>query len=48
MFKSLTEQIGKVTQSISTFEFQNELLRKENADLQELVKGIQSENQMIK
>lgn len=44
----LTEHFGRLTQSISKFEHQNEILKNENADLKELIKGMKGENEMLK
>lgn len=43
----LTDSLEKITISISTFEYQNDILRKENAEIKQLVKGLENENKTI-
>lgn len=45
-FQQLTDSLEKITASISAFEFQNELLRKENGDLKEVLKVAEAERQI--
>lgn len=42
-FKTLTDSLEKITVSMSAFEYQNELLRKENAELKNVVKILESD-----
>ena len=47
LFMQLTDSLEKITMSISSFEYLNDMLRKENNEMKELIKGLQNENKQI-
>lgn len=47
IFTQLTDALEKITMSMSSFEYQNEMLRNENTEMKQLVKGLENENKTI-
>lgn len=43
-FKTLTDSLEKITVSMSAFEYQNERLKKENADLSNIIKTLENDS----
>lgn len=47
IFTQLSQSLEKITISMSSFEYQNEMLRKENAEMKQLIKALENENKLI-
>lgn len=47
IFSQLTDSLEKITMSMSSFEYQNEVLRKDNTEMKQLMKGLENENKSI-
>lgn len=45
--KKLMDSLEKITISMSAFEYQNEMLKKQNNELREMMKGLENENKSV-